>query len=169
MTEAAKTPRNRKGRAKYDNSTLSFVLFSGESVAETLVHDFGTKLAAFGAASAIQGAYANATDHIAVAKEVWGKLLDGTWTPGRIPGEEPTPLVVLAIAQAMNLPVSAIEDQYDAMDPVTKRALRKNPEVAPILANLELEAAKAKAKKAKKNTDASVDLAAAFSAPATAA
>lgn len=169
MTDGTKAPRARKGRAKFENTTLTFTLFEGEKVADTLVHTFGSKLEAFGAASAVQTAYSNAEDYIGVARETWAKVLDGTWIPGRTPGEEPTPLVVLAVAQAMNRPVAEIEDQYDAMDPVTKRALRKHPDVAPILANLELEAAKLRAKKAKKNTDAKVDLAAAFGAAQPAA
>lgn len=159
--------RTLKGRAKFEGPVLSFVLYNGVDsegapvVAQTLTHTFSSQLEAFGASQVIQTAYADADDHVAAANESFTKILDGTWKPGRMPGEKAAPLVVQAVAQVQGITVEAAMDVYEGLDKLTKTNLRKHPAIAPVLAKLEKDAITAKAKKAK-TAESKVDVGSLF-------
>jgi hypothetical protein len=166
--------RTLKGRAKFDGSTLLFALYNGvdaegnPTTVDTLTHTFTSQLEAFGASQVIQTAYADADDHVAAAKEAFGKILDGSWKPGRMPGEKAAPLVVQAVAQVQGISVEDALATYETLDKLTKTNLRKHPAIAPVLAKLEKDAITAKAKKAK-TAEGKVDVAGLFGAGTPAA
>jgi hypothetical protein len=150
-----------KGRGSIEGSTLTFSLYKGKDVAEQLVHTFQSPLEAYGAVAVVQQSYTDEADYIGAAKAAFAKLLDGSWKPGRMPGEEKPPLIVQAIATVQKIPVEQALSVYKGLDNQTKKNLRKVPAVAKELASLEAAAAKAKAATAKA-TPSAVDVGALF-------
>jgi hypothetical protein len=159
---AVAKPKRKIANTTIDGSTVTIVFASGQTLtfdAKKVAPAIAPSVTAYGAAGIIQTAYNTAKDPVQAAEVMIGRLSIGDWTPGRPKADsEPDPLIV-ALAEHLDKPHDFVTETYlpkfaekNGIGSVgaARRELRKHPAIAPRIAEITAERAKAAVAASKK-------------------
>jgi hypothetical protein len=169
-TTTVPAPKRRIANSTIDGSIVTVSFTSGEKLtldAAKIPSSITPAVTAYGAANIVQTAYNASKEPVKAAQGMIARLLAGDWQPGRPKSEiEPDPLVV-ALAEHLKKDHGFVEDTYlpayaskHGLGSVgaARRKLRTHPDVAPRIAEITAERAKAAMTAAKKTPHTSLDL-----------
>lgn len=115
---------------------------------DDLPQEMVNRLALHGLSAKLGDSYAGAPDS-SVARDgvevLYAALCNGDWSTAR---ESTGGIIVEALSRITGEDVAAVKDMWDVMDEAKQKAIAKEPQVALVVAEINLERKKAKAEKA---------------------